>query len=59
MFKENKGTDQLSSYCGADLRLCFLVGKKPFFSQGGSYEPYCLVLRNPASRVSNKNFDTN
>ena len=24
---ENKGTDQLCSYCTADLRLCFRIGK--------------------------------
>ena len=27
----NKGTDQLCSYCTADLRLCFYIGKKPSF----------------------------
>ena len=26
---ENKGTDQLRSYCAADLRLCFRICKKP------------------------------
>ena len=25
---ENKGADQLCSYCTADLRLCFCIGKK-------------------------------
>ena len=29
---ENKGTDQLCSYCTADLRLCFCIGKNPVFS---------------------------
>ena len=29
---ENKGADQLCSYCTADLRLCFRIGKNPFFS---------------------------
>ena len=29
---ENKGTDQLCSYCTAYLRLCFCIGKKPVFS---------------------------
>ena len=29
---ENKGADQLRSYCEADLRLCFRIGKNPFFS---------------------------
>ena len=28
---ENKGADQLWSYCTADLRLCFRIGKKPGF----------------------------
>ena len=26
---ENKGADQLRSYCEADLLLCFRIGKKP------------------------------
>ena len=29
---ENKGADQLHNYCAADLRLCFRICKKPFFS---------------------------
>ena len=29
---ENKGADQLRSYCAADLRLCFRICKKPVFS---------------------------
>ena len=29
---ENKGADQLHSYCAADLRLCFCIYKKPVFS---------------------------
>ena len=29
---ENKGADQLRSYCAADLRLCFFICKKPVFS---------------------------
>ena len=33
---ENKGADQLSSYCKADLRLCFRMGNNPVFSQCGS-----------------------
>ena len=33
---ENKGADQLRSYCEADLRLCFRVGKNPVFSWRGS-----------------------
>ena len=27
--RENKGADQLPSYCEADLRLCFRIGKNP------------------------------
>ena len=27
LFSENKGLDQLRSYCEADLRLCFCIGK--------------------------------
>ena len=34
---ENKGADQLRSYCAADLRLCLRICKKPVFSQRGSY----------------------
>ena len=34
---ENKGADQLRSYCEADLRLCFRVCKLLFFSCTGSY----------------------
>ena len=33
---ENKGADQLRSYCEADLRLCFRIGKNPVFSRRGS-----------------------
>ena len=29
---DNKGADQLHSYCAADLRLCFRICKKPVFS---------------------------
>ena len=31
-YSENKGADQLRSYCAADLRLCFRICKKPVFS---------------------------
>ena len=30
---ENKGADQLRSYCAADLGLCFRICKKPVFLQ--------------------------
>ena len=33
---ENKGADQLRSYCATDLRLCFRICKKPVFSRRGS-----------------------
>ena len=32
LVSENKGADQLRSYCEADLRLCFRTGKNPVFS---------------------------
>ena len=34
---ENKGADQLRSYCEADLRLCFRINKMLFFSLPGTY----------------------
>ena len=34
---ENKVADQLRGYREAELRLCFRICKKPFFSQRGSY----------------------
>ena len=39
-YSENKGTDQLRSYCAADLRLCFRICKRPVFSQRDSYDPH-------------------
>ena len=33
---ENKGADQLRSYCAAALRLCFRICKNPVFSWRGS-----------------------
>ena len=36
-YSENKGADQLRSYCAADLRLCFRICKKLVFSRHGSY----------------------
>ena len=32
LYSENKGADQLRSYCAADLRLCFRICKNPVFS---------------------------
>ena len=34
---ENKGADQLCSYCIADLHLCFCIDKNLFFSWHSSY----------------------
>ena len=34
---ENKGADQLHSYCEADLCLCFRICRLLVFSRGGSY----------------------
>ena len=36
MCGENKGADQLCSYCTADLRLCFRIYKLLVFSFTGS-----------------------
>ena len=33
---ENNGADQLRSYCEADLRLCFRIGRLFVFPCGGS-----------------------
>ena len=35
-YSKNKGADQLRGYREADLRLCFRICKKPFFSRRGS-----------------------
>ena len=40
---ENKGADQLRSYCEADLRLCFLIGNYPVFSQCGSIDNFSVM----------------
>ena len=34
---ENKGADQLCSYCEADLHLCFRISNNPVFSGCGSF----------------------
>ena len=34
---EKKGADQLRSYCEADLRLCFCLGRLLVFPCGGSF----------------------
>ena len=40
---ENKGADQLRSYCEADLRLCFRLGRLFVFPCGGSYHGACWL----------------
>ena len=35
---ENKGADQLRSYCAADLRFWFRICKKSILSQRGSFK---------------------
>ena len=37
LISENKGADQLRSYCEADLRLCFRRGRLLVFPWGGSF----------------------
>ena len=46
---ENKGADQLCSYCTADLRLCFCIGKIPVFSWRGSFLWVMKCLSDPLS----------
>ena len=46
---ENKGADQLCSYCTADLRLCFSIGKNPVFSWHSSF--YMIVKGTKLSKV--------
>ena len=43
---ENKGANQLRGYREADLRLCFRICKKPFFSRRGSYNMPYYVCQN-------------
>ena len=43
-YSENKGADQLRSYCEADLRLCFRLGKLLVFSCEGSHMSYLMDL---------------
>ena len=42
--RENKGADQLCSYCDADLRLCFRKGKNLVFSRCGSYDIHVRLM---------------
>ena len=39
---ENKGADQLRSYCQADLRLCFRLGRLLVFPCGGSNKDHFI-----------------
>ena len=41
---ENKGANQLCSYCTADLRLCFCIGNNPVFSRCGSLATTSYLL---------------
>ena len=43
---ENKGTDQLRSYCEADLCLCFHLCRLLVFPWGGKYDLWCMYLLN-------------
>ena len=54
---ENKGADQLRSYCEADLRLCFRIGNNPVFSRCSSYQTaVALIIVNiKASRLKGQN----
>ena len=59
---ENKGADQLRSYCEADLRLCFRIDKNLIFSQCGSFKKknsYALVICNhgPPAPGNSGDFD--
>ena len=42
---ENKGADQLRSYCEADLRLCFRLCRLLVFPWGGSLETGSLSVQ--------------
>ena len=51
---ESKGADQLRSYCEADLRLCFRIGKNPVFSWRGSYKivaTICILFVKQSTRA--------
>ena len=41
--RENKGADQLRSYCEADLRLCFHTCRLLVFSRSGPYNTFVWV----------------
>ena len=50
---QNKGADQLCSYCIADLRLCFRLGKHPEFSHAMQY----CRLRSMVAMHSDEGYD--
>ena len=54
---ENKGADQLCSYCEADLRLCFCIGKNRVFSWHSSTIVHFVLkpLRQGKSTASSVN----
>ena len=54
---ENKGTDQLRGYRGADLRLCFRICKTLVFSRRGSNKIICLAGLNLSSTYFSYNVD--
>ena len=54
---ENKGADQLRSYCEADLCLCFRLSRSLVFPRGRSNiksKPQCLVTIVYEDIVDNK-----
>ena len=61
---ENKGADQLRSYCAADLRLCFRICKKPGFLLRLIYVNFIVslillvhpILSNNAAKLDNIHF---
>ena len=48
---ENKGADQLCSYCTADLRICFCIGKTPVFLCHGSFVNDSNILNSKLCNV--------
>ena len=48
---ENKGADQLRSYCEADLRLCFRLCRLLVFSCGGSFPNLNRLLLGTIFRI--------
>ena len=47
---ENKGADQLCSYCTADLQLCFRLGKSPVTSGCGSLLKNIMLITSVRER---------